>query len=121
MKSSLIWFVILPAFGLLFGLCSPEAKEQLQPIYSFEEMRPNPADTLEVAIWQQDSTAHEIAEAVESLEVTSNRQQSASKSLLLSVEALKLQRSGDLEPASKTTIRCATCPPPMDTTGASNY
>jgi len=121
MKSSLIWFILLPAFGLLFGLCSPQAKEQLQPIYSFEEPRPNPGDTLAQSIWQQDSAAHAIAYAVESLEVNLNRQSSASESLLLSVEALKLQRSGDLEPASKTTIRCVTCPLPMDTTGASNY
>lgn len=121
MKSTLIWFFVLPGFGLLLSLCHPEAKEQLQPIYSFEEPRPNPGDTLALKIWQQDSAAHAIAEAVESLEVNLGRQSSASESLLLSVQSLKLERSGDLTPASTTTIRRVTCPLPMDTTGASNY
>ena len=120
MKISLLWFLILPGFGLLLSLCNPEAKEQLQPIYALDEPKPI-GDPLALDIWRQDSAACELAEAVESLEVTVNRQEAASKMLLLSVESFKRDISGDLSPASKTTIRCATCPLPMDTTGASNY
>ena len=120
MKSTLIWFLIFPGFGLLFSLCHPEAKEQLQPIYAVGEAPPT-NDPLALAIWREDSAAREISEAVESLETTLNRQDAASKFLLLSAESLKMQVSGDLTPASTTTIRRVTCPLPMDTTGASNY
>jgi len=120
MKSTLIWFLIFPGFGLLFSLCHPEAKEHLQPIYAVGEMPPL-YDSLALALWREDSAAREIADAVESLEITLNRQEAASKILLLSAESLKVQVSGDLKPASTTTIRRVTCPLPMDTTGASNY